>query len=129
MRFTARVIRVENPLPSSRIGTAAMIEDYEFLRSTGRPRSAQRAAEGVESGKLKRGRRNPRVSESAVRFRSPILNWRRAKDSHPEAAGCRKPLPSSLPSSFIALPQAPVAADEAAQIEAVNQPRGDVGSL
>src|ERR1700681_4072872 len=35
VRFTARVIRVEPPLPSSRIGTAALIEDYEFLRSTG----------------------------------------------------------------------------------------------
>jgi hypothetical protein len=29
------VIRVESPLPSLRIGTAAMIEDYEFLRSGG----------------------------------------------------------------------------------------------
>jgi len=37
VRFTARVIRVEQPLPSSRVGTAAMIEDYEFLRSTGAP--------------------------------------------------------------------------------------------
>jgi hypothetical protein len=35
VRFTARVIRVESPLPSLRIGTAAMIEDYEFLRSGG----------------------------------------------------------------------------------------------
>jgi len=35
VRFSARVIRVENPLPSLRIGTAAMIEDYEFLRSNG----------------------------------------------------------------------------------------------
>lgn len=35
VRFTARVIRVEPPLPSARIGTAAVIEDYEFLRSTG----------------------------------------------------------------------------------------------
>ncbi len=35
VRFTASVIRVESPLPSSRIGTAAMIEDYEFLRSNG----------------------------------------------------------------------------------------------
>jgi hypothetical protein len=35
VRFTARVIRVESPLPSSRIGTAAMIENYEFLRSGG----------------------------------------------------------------------------------------------
>jgi PilZ domain len=33
VRFTARVIRVEDPLPSSRIGVAAVIEDYEFLRS------------------------------------------------------------------------------------------------
>ncbi len=37
VRFTARVIRVENPLPSARVGTAAMIEDYEFLRSNGAP--------------------------------------------------------------------------------------------
>jgi hypothetical protein len=35
VRFTARVVRVESPLPSLRIGTAAMIEDYEFLRSGG----------------------------------------------------------------------------------------------
>lgn len=35
VRFSARVIRVENPLPSARIGVAAMIEDYEFLRSPG----------------------------------------------------------------------------------------------
>ena len=32
VRFTARVIRVEHPLPSLRIGTAVMIENYEFLR-------------------------------------------------------------------------------------------------
>jgi hypothetical protein len=37
VRFTARVIRVERPLPSSRIGTAALIEGYEFLRSNGSP--------------------------------------------------------------------------------------------
>jgi hypothetical protein len=37
VRFTARVIRVENPLPSARIGTAALIEDYQFLRSNGAP--------------------------------------------------------------------------------------------
>src|ERR1700731_2043234 len=35
VRFTARVIRSESPLPSLRIGTAAMIEDYQFLRSGG----------------------------------------------------------------------------------------------
>jgi hypothetical protein len=35
VRFTARVIRSESPLPSLRVGTAAMIEDYEFLRSNG----------------------------------------------------------------------------------------------
>ena len=33
VRFSARVIRVEAPLPSTRIGVAAMIEDYQFLRS------------------------------------------------------------------------------------------------
>jgi PilZ domain len=35
IRFNARVIRVENPLPSLRVGVAAMIEDYEFVRSGG----------------------------------------------------------------------------------------------
>ena len=37
VRFSARVIRVENPLPSARIGVAAMIENYEFLRSNDTP--------------------------------------------------------------------------------------------
>lgn len=37
VRFAARVIRVDEPLPSARIGVAAMIEDYEFLRSAGSP--------------------------------------------------------------------------------------------
>jgi hypothetical protein len=32
VRFTARVVRVEAPLPASRIGVAAVIEEYEFLR-------------------------------------------------------------------------------------------------
>lgn len=35
VRFFAHVIRVENPVPSARIGVAAMIENYEFLRSNG----------------------------------------------------------------------------------------------
>jgi hypothetical protein len=35
VRFAARVIRVDSPLPSLRVGTAAMIENYEFLRSNG----------------------------------------------------------------------------------------------
>ena len=34
VRFTARVIRVEARVPASRVGIAAMIEEYEFLRST-----------------------------------------------------------------------------------------------
>src|SRR5215472_18644177 len=34
VRFAARVIRVETPSPSARIGIAAMIEEYEFLRSS-----------------------------------------------------------------------------------------------
>lgn len=37
VRFTARVIRVEPPLPSMRVGIAAMIENYEFLRSSDSP--------------------------------------------------------------------------------------------
>jgi hypothetical protein len=37
VRFSARVIRVENPLPSARVGVAATIEDYQFLRSNGNP--------------------------------------------------------------------------------------------
>ena len=34
VRFVARVIRIEAPLPLSRTGIAALIEEYEFLRST-----------------------------------------------------------------------------------------------
>ena len=37
VRFTARVVRVEDPLPASRIGVAALIEEYEFLRSAPGP--------------------------------------------------------------------------------------------
>lgn len=37
VRFTARVVRVESPLPASRIGVAALIEQYEFLRSPQSP--------------------------------------------------------------------------------------------
>jgi len=33
VRFTARVVRVDAPLPVSRVGVAAYIEEYEFLRS------------------------------------------------------------------------------------------------
>jgi hypothetical protein len=33
VRFVARVVRVEAPLPVSRIGIAALIEEYEFLHS------------------------------------------------------------------------------------------------
>jgi PilZ domain len=37
VRFTARVVRVEHPLPSLRTGIAAIIENYEFLRSHPNP--------------------------------------------------------------------------------------------
>ncbi len=37
VRFSAHVIRVESPVPSTRVGVAAMIENYEFLRSNGSP--------------------------------------------------------------------------------------------
>jgi len=33
VRFTARVVRTEAPLPASRVGIAALIEKYEFLHS------------------------------------------------------------------------------------------------
>jgi len=33
VRFTARVVRAEAPLPASRVGIAAVIEEYEFLHS------------------------------------------------------------------------------------------------
>jgi hypothetical protein len=33
VRFTAKVVRVESPLPASRVGVAALIEDYEFLKA------------------------------------------------------------------------------------------------
>ena len=32
VRFSARVIRVDSPSPSSRVGVAAAIDEYEFLR-------------------------------------------------------------------------------------------------
>jgi hypothetical protein len=37
VRFFARVIRVENPSSSIRMGVAAMIDSYEFLHSSGSP--------------------------------------------------------------------------------------------
>jgi hypothetical protein len=33
VRFTARVLRAQAPIPTSRFGIAAIIEEYEFLRS------------------------------------------------------------------------------------------------
>ena len=33
VRFIARVVRVDPPLPAARIGIAAIIEEYEFLRN------------------------------------------------------------------------------------------------
>jgi hypothetical protein len=33
VRFLARVLRVEAPIPASRVGVAAFIEEYQFLRS------------------------------------------------------------------------------------------------
>jgi len=49
VRFSARAIRVENPLPSTRIGVAAMIENYEFLRSTGNPDFFSTLENGLKS--------------------------------------------------------------------------------
>jgi len=36
VRFEGRVVRVEPPLPSARVGVAAEIENYEFLRAGSR---------------------------------------------------------------------------------------------
>jgi hypothetical protein len=36
VRFTASVVRTEEPLAASRIGVAAVLEKYEFLRSSRR---------------------------------------------------------------------------------------------
>ena len=33
VRFLARVVRVEPKIPATRVGVAALIEEYEFLRS------------------------------------------------------------------------------------------------
>jgi hypothetical protein len=33
VRFSARVVRLDSSLPASRVGVAAVIEEYEFLRS------------------------------------------------------------------------------------------------
>ena len=59
VRFTARVIRVESPLPSLRIGTAALIENYEFLRSGGA---------GINSPHV---RRNPEGHHGIAAFLEP----------------------------------------------------------
>jgi hypothetical protein len=34
VRFHARVVRVEEPKPSARVGIAGVIEEYEFLRAS-----------------------------------------------------------------------------------------------
>lgn len=49
VRFTARVVRVETPLPVSRVGVAAFIEDYEFLRSTANTEFASQFRQEWES--------------------------------------------------------------------------------
>ena len=43
VRFTARVLRLEPCNGTSRIGVAALIEEYEFLRSVASPESFGRA--------------------------------------------------------------------------------------
>jgi len=50
VRFAARVIRVETPLPSARIGVAAMIEEYEFLRSSPAPEFTAAFMQGWKMG-------------------------------------------------------------------------------
>ncbi|HZQ70088.1 MAG TPA: PilZ domain-containing protein [Terriglobales bacterium] len=50
VRFTARVLRVENPLPASRVGIAALIEEYQFLRNTPAEDFLKDLAEGWKKG-------------------------------------------------------------------------------
>ena len=52
VRFTARVIRVESPLPSLRIGTAAMIEDARTPPVEWQPRLSFGFTEGMEVDEL-----------------------------------------------------------------------------
>jgi hypothetical protein len=47
VRFMARVVRVEDPLPPSRVGVAALIEEYEFLPSAAEPNSLSDTKAGV----------------------------------------------------------------------------------
>jgi hypothetical protein len=49
VRFMARVVRVEDPLPPSRVGVAALIEEYEFLPSAAEPNSLSDTKAGVAS--------------------------------------------------------------------------------
>ena len=49
VRFTARIIRVEDPMPSSRIGVAALIEEYEFMRAIPADGLEEPATRGLSS--------------------------------------------------------------------------------
>src|SRR3954451_9886376 len=49
VRFMARVVRVEDPLPPSRVGVAALIEEYEFLPSAAEPNSLSDTKAGLAS--------------------------------------------------------------------------------
>ena len=50
VRFTARVVRVDAPLPGSRIGNAVLIEAYEFLRSRAEPGYLENLPRSWEQG-------------------------------------------------------------------------------
>lgn len=50
VRFTARVLRADVPLPASRVGIAALIEEYEFLRNTPEDFLNNLAAEWKKTG-------------------------------------------------------------------------------
>lgn len=49
VRFIAHVVRVEAPLPVSRVGVAALIEEYEFLPS---PQSQEALDSSMKDWKL-----------------------------------------------------------------------------
>jgi hypothetical protein len=58
VRFKARVVRVEAPLPVSRIGIAALIEEYEFLGSI--PSSGDLDLEKLDAQKIDVQKIDPR---------------------------------------------------------------------
>jgi hypothetical protein len=127
VRFMARVIRVESPLPSLRIGTAAMIENYEFLRSGGTVDffSALQSKAGL-------GRRTSGVGPQAsgtlaLGVLAACEKFGGLSVVYTLGASPRSLAPKPcLPYLFHFLMELCITADEAAYVDSVNQPSRDV---